>query len=445
MPTVSFSRELPLRHDVDVFVAGGGPAGIAATLAARAQGASVLVIDGHTCFGGMGTAALVPAFMQFGDGVNFLADGIGRRVFDLMWARNAHGPDDDRERSQWGSLGIRAEALKRIYDDLITESGAAYALGTNLVGVETAGRRIDHVVCWGKSGLFAVRAKVYVDATGDGDLSAWAGASYEQGDADGGLMPGTLCSLWTDIDWAAVRADGRYAQNVIPQAIADGVIEVDDPHLPGMWRLGEHLGGGNIGHTFGVDNTDERSVTEALIYGRRLLGQYERFYKEYLRGYERMELATTGSLLGVRETRRIVGDYQLCLDDFNQRAVFDDEVGRYSYPVDIHATRPSKENFGAFWAEFHALRYQPGESYGIPYRCLLPRDLDNALVAGRCLSADRFLQGSVRVMPGCFITGQAAGVAAALAVEQGSGPRDVAVGALHQRLKALGAWLPNAG
>ena len=445
MEQVEFARQLPVRHEVDVLVVGGGPAGIAAMLAATAQGASVFLAEGHSCFGGMGTAALVPAFMQFGDGEHFLAGGVGQRIYDLMWERGAHGPDDGPGRSRWGSLAIRPEALKRIYDDLVVASGAQFALHTNLVGVETEGRRVRHVVCWGKSGLFAIRARVYVDATGDGDLAAWAGAAFEQGDAEGALMPGTLCSLWADIDWDAVRADGRYAQNVVPQAIADGVLEVDDPHLPGMWRLGAHLGGGNIGHTFGVDATDERSLTAALLYGRRLLGQYERFYKGYLSGYERMDLVATGSLLGVRETRRITGDYVLCLDDFRRRAVFDDEIGRYSYPVDVHASKPSAGNFAHMWEEFHTLRYQRGESYGIPYRCLLPRDLDNVLVAGRCLSADRFLQGSVRVMPGCFITGQAAGAAAALAVSLGADPRGIPIADLHARLKALGAWLPNAG
>ena len=211
-----------------------------------------------------------------------------------------------------------------------------------------------------------------------------------------------------------------------------------------MWQVGETVGGGNIGHTFGVDNTDERSITKALIHGRKLVLEYERYYKEYLCGFEKMKLVATGALLGVRETRRILGDYVLCLDDFKGRASFDDEIGRYSYPVDIHASKPDDESYRKFEAEFRTLRYKKGESYGVPYRILTPRGLSNVLVAGRCVSTDRYLQGSIRVMPGCYITGQAAGVAAAIAVEQNTDTRGFPVRELQRRLLALGAYLPNS-
>jgi len=134
----------------------------------------------------------------------------------------------------------------------------------------------------------------------------------------------------------------------------------------------------------------------------------------------------------------------LGLDDFKARAVFDDEIGRFAYPVDIHASTPDDEHFEKFEEEFRTLRYGPGESYGIPYRALVPRGLSNVLVAGRCVSADRYIQGSVRVMPACFITGQAAGLAAAIAVEQNTDTRGFAIAELQQRLKSIGAYLPNA-
>ena len=199
-----------------------------------------------------------------------------------------------------------------------------------------------------------------------------------------------------------------------------------------------------MGHTFGVDGTDERSLTEALIVGRRLVPQYERYYKEYLKGFEKMELVATGSLLGLRETRRIMGDYVLCLEDFKSQAVFDDEIGRYCYPVDIHPMRADKAAYERFHAEWTALRYKDGESYGIPYRILLPKGLSNVWVTGRCVSTDRFLQGSIRVMPGCYITGQAAGMAAAMAVQADTDNRGVDTPALQKRLKDIGAFLPNA-
>jgi len=443
--TVGFHRELPVRHEVDVFVAGGGPAGVAAAVAAARQGARVFLAEGHSCFGGMGTAGLVPAFMTFGDGRRFLAAGVGEEVLDRLHVAAGTGPDYDPKRKTQGSVAVKAEVLKRVYDEMVLEAGVGFAFHTSLVAVQVEAGAVSAAVCAAKSGLFAVRAAVYVDCTGDGDLAAWAGAPFEKGDEQGNMMPGTLCSLWTRVDWQVVRASGLGAGNArVEEAHRDGVFSVLDRHLPGMWRVGADLGGGNIGHTFGVDGTDERSLTDALLAGRKMLPEYERYYKEYLKGFENMELVATGSLLGLRETRRILGEYLLCLEDFKRRAVFADEIGRYCYPVDIHPTRPDQAEFERFLDEWKSLRYGPGESYGIPYRALVPKGLSNVLVAGRCISADRYLQGSVRVMPGCYITGQAAGVAAALAAERQGRTRDVDVAALQARLLRLGACLPNA-
>ena len=437
---LQFSRSIPVRHEVDVLVAGGGPAGVAAAIAAREQGASVFLAEGHSCFGGLGTAGLVPWFCMFGDGVHFHADGVGRRIYDQVYARGGTS-------SPTGSMSpvIRAEVLKRIYDDLITDSGAAFSLHTQIVGIEQDGSRLTHAICWGKSGLFAIAAQAFVDCTGDGDLCAWGGAPVEKGDASGGLMPGTLCSLWSGIDWARVRAGGLRDDSRCAEAGDNGVFTIPDKHLPGMaMTSAEGVGGGNIGHTFDVDGTDERSLTKGLVWGRKLMVEYERYYKEYLQGFEQMQLVATGSLLGIRETRRVMGDYVLVLSDFQNQSIFEDEIGRFAYPVDIHASTNDEAAHAKFMEEFTTLRYKAGESYGIPYRALVPRNLDNVLVAGRCISADRYLQASVRVMPGCYITGQAAGVAAAMAAGANVTTRQVDVKDLQRRLKALGAFLPNA-
>ncbi len=432
-----FQREIPVRYEVDVFVAGGGPAGVAAAVSAAQQGAKVYLAEAHTCLGGMGTSARVPLFMPLTDGVNFLAGGFGRNVVDRLKTQSRlRGPAND------------IEALKRVYDEMMLEAEAQFTFYTMLVAVEAAGGRVSHVVCAAPSGTFAVRAKTYVDATGNGDLAVWAGADYEKGDADGNLMPGTLCSVWAGIDWDrwyAVRPKGPQPDGYkLQQAFADNVFTVRDEHLTGMCRLGEHGGAGNIGHTFGVDANDERSLTKALIDGRKGLTEYLRYYREYLPGFEKLELVATGSLLGVRETRRITGEYVLSLEDYQRRAVFPDEIGRYAYPVDNHPVRPGKDTYEQHRREFdEALRYQKGESYGIPYRILVPRKLENVLVAGRCVSADRMVHGSIRVMPGCFITGQAAGVAAAMSAKSGRAPRQIDVPELQRQLKAVGAYLPN--
>ncbi len=435
--SITFEREIPVRYDVDVCVAGGGPAGVAAALAAARQGRSVFIAEGQACFGGMGTAGLVPAFMRFTDGVNFLAAGIGEEIYRRL---KQEGPPLYRD-DPAGSVSIHVETLKRVYDEMVQEAKIGFSFHTTVIGVEVDDGHITHVICAAKRGIFAIRAKVFIDGTGDGDIAVWAGAPFEKGDTNGNMMPGTLCSLWCNVDWERVQGSQSRA---LEQAFADGIFTVKDRHLPGMWRVGQYVGGGNVGHTFGVDGTDERSLTKALVWGRQSMQEYERYYKTYLEGFEAINLVATGSLLGLRETRRILGDYVLCLDDFKRRAVFDDEIGRYAYPVDIHPATPAVEDYDHFREEFEALRYQEGESYGIPSRVLTPQGLDNVLVAGRCVSSDRYLQGSIRVMPGCYITGQAAGVAAAMAIEQHGTTREIDVKALQSRLKAIGAYLPNA-
>lgn len=427
---VIFKREVPVRYEVDVMVAGGGPAGLAAAITAGRRGRKVFLAEGHSCFGGMGTAGLIPAFMQFTNGVDFLAGGVGREVYDRVRVQGNPEPHT-----------IQVEMLKRIYDQMVVESGIEFSLLTQMIAVEKNPDRVTHVILAGKSELYAVKAKVFIDCTGDGDLAAWAGAPFEKGDPQGNMMPGTLCSLWADVDWEVGREVLQASK--LEDAFKDKVFTVEDRHHSGMWRVGEHLGGANISHAFGVDGTDERSLTRHVIESRKILPEYERYYREYLKGFENTRLVISGSLMGIRETRRIMGEYVLNLEDFKKRASFEDEIGRYSYPVDIHSSSPSKGDYDKFLKEYHTFRYGEGESYGIPYRALIPRDLTNVLVAGRCISTDRSMQGSVRVMPGCFITGQAAGMAAALAVERGTEVRGVDIQELQRALKAIGGYLPN--
>ena len=437
-----YRRSLAVRYETDVLVVGGGPAGIAAALAAKRQGVRVRLIEAHTCLGGMGTAGLVPAFMPFDDGINFLADGIGREVLDAL--RKAGGTGALRKYCNLTEYSIRTEYLKRVYDEMLVRSRIPFTFHTQLVDVTQKNGRVTEAICASKSGFFAIKARVFVDGTGDGDVAALAGAPFKKGDAKGKMMPGTLCSIWANIDWKRVEKGGLGSGNSrLEEAFKDGVFTLKDRHLSGMWRVGAKVGGANIGHTFDVDGTNEESLTRAFLWGRKSLLEYERYYKEYLNGFEKMELVATGSLLGVRETRRIIGDYVLCLEDFKKRAVFKDEIGRFSYPVDIHIARPDKASYEKFRKEISTLRMGNGESYGIPYRILTPKKLKNVLVAGRCVSTDRNLQASIRVMPGCYITGQAAGVAAAMVVKGKTDTRGVNVTSLQQRLKRMGAFLPN--
>lgn len=431
----TYSRQLETRYDVDVCVIGGGPSGVAAAIAAARQGAKVMILESQGFFGGAGTAALVPAFMNFSNGVNFMAGGIGYEVWQRVCVPELR-------------LSIRAEVLKRVYDDMVREAGIDFLFFANVCDVITRDGGIDAVVVAAKSGMYAVHAKMFVDGTGDGDICVWAGAPSELGDPKTGhIMPSTLCSMWINIDWACGDTESVHGRewkfNRVAKAMDDGVFTQEDYHLSGIWKTGENTGGGNIGHCYNVDATDERSLTDAMVTGRHIIPEFEKFYREYIGGcYKNASVVSSGSILGIRESRRIMCDYILSESDFRPDSVFEDEIGRYSYPIDIHPD-PGREAYRAFLAEHTSRHLGLGESYGIPYRILTPKNLSNVLVAGRCVSTDQKMQSSIRVMPGCYITGQAAGIAAALAANGECDSRKVDIHSLQEKLVKLGGYLPN--
>ena len=434
-----FEREIPVKYQADVCIVGGGPAGCAAAVTAARAGAKVFLAEAGGCFGGLGTRGMVPAFMQFSDGINWNADGFGRELAEM------HKEETGIEWSPRGKgFSIKVEVLKRIYDKLMTEAGVDFLFETRLIGAEAEEGIVRAAVFAGKSELFAVEAKIFIDCTGDGLLSVMAGAPYFKGEPKTQeMMPGTLCQLWCNIDWAR-RPTGPELREILDKAIEEGYFTDPDRHHPGIWRIGDTTGGGNIGHAYGLDGTDEKSLTDALITQRRQLLELRNFYRERISGYENAEMLMTADMMGVRETRRIDCEYNLVVDDFRARAVFDDEIGRYSYPVDIHRDARNKEQYDNFLKEhLEDLRYGVGESYGIPFRTLLPKCTENLLVAGRCVGTDRQMQASIRVMPGCYITGQAAGMAAALAAKKDTALRALPVEELQAALSDVGAFLPN--
>ena len=432
---MNFQREISLKYDVDVFVAGGGPAGIAAAATAARMGAKVFCAEKSQCFGGMATLALVPAFMRFSDGENFLAGGIGREVFNKLYGENTD--------YNFKEIPIDTEKLKLTYDNIMIESGVEFLFDTEVIDAETVNGEIKHLILRSGEELCGARAKVYIDATGNGTLAVKAGAPYELGDENGYMMPATLCTTWSGIDWSrAVFEEGKdHDARMLPKAFEDGVFSLQDSKLSGMWPFENDRGGGNIGHSFGVDGTNAKSVTEGILDARRRMGEYQYYYNNYLPGYENARLTSTANILGIRESRRILGDEYLTSDAYFSHAVFENEIGRYAYPIDMHHSRlGEKEKFEGIFEK----DYEKGKSYGIPYGCLLPKNTVNLLTAGRCISGDREIIGSLRVMPGCFITGMAAGAAAAMASSEKKTVRAIDIKLLQKKLKNMGAYLPNA-
>jgi thiol-disulfide isomerase/thioredoxin len=433
----------------DVIVVGGGPSGCTAATAAAREDAKTLLIESTGVLGGSGTNALVPAWCPFSDREKIIYRGLAQKVFDDARVGMKHVNNDWVD---WRP--IDAERLKVVYDNLVTGAGATILFHTMLSAVNTDGdETVTKIVVTNKAGLSELKAKVFVDSTGDADLAAWAGAEFHCGDAYGATMPATHCFVLTNVDDNAFRhvyKNGNALERTNPTSPIYKIIEsgryplILDCHIC-CTTIGPKTVGFNAGHIWDVDSTNPDSVSKALIHGRKMAASYRDALAEFCPdAFGSAFLVSTGSVVGIRESRRVIGDYVLTLDDYLARRSFDDEICRNSYFIDVHQSlKEMVQTDAARSASLeHMMRYNPGESHGIPYRCLTPRGLLNVLVAGRSISCDRPVQGSVRVMPVCLAMGEAAGLAAALASKSDGNTHKVDTKDLRRRLLEYGAYLP---
>ena len=385
----------------DVIVVGGGPGGCTAAIAAAREGAKVLLIEATGQLGGMGTAGMVPAWCPFSDGEKIIYRGLAERIFNESKKGVPHEP---KGKLDW--VNINPEYLMRVYDRMVTESGASVLFFSRVAAVEkSADDTVDAIIVANQLGLTAFKAKVFVDATGNGDLAVWAGATYMK---SGVLQDSTLCFALANVNgekyYGGLHSDNK--QSPIHKVVGpDGKYPLTGHHFC-MNLIGPNVVQFNAGHIH-ADTTDPRSVTEAMMIGRRAAQQYLEACKEACPEiFGNAFVVKTASLLGMRDGRRIVGDYVFTKEDWNARRTFEDEIGRNSYYLDVHKSG------------FKPVHYKKGDSHGIPYRCLTPKGLRNVLTAGRCISTDEEAFGSLRVMPPCLVTGEAAGAAAAIAIQQ---------------------------
>lgn len=437
---VQGERNLSVLYDVDVAVVGAGAAGMAAACTAAEHGADTLLIDVEGYFGGTSTGGGLATFCGFFScsgpdrEVQKIVGGFGDRVLAGLEDRGAlEGPIPLRGKTQ--IYVYDPEVLKLVYDDLVADAGATALLRSRVSDVLTEpgpdGRAsVTALVVETVAGSRAVRAGHVIDASGDGVVAYAAGAAVDHD--PGELQSSTTIFFAGGVDEAAAK-DFRMAD--VRERMADAVSagDYDLPKTDGIFLVLSGKSKAWINFTdVPVDAVDPDELTAGEVEGRRQAEAYMEFFRNELDGFEDAFIDYLAPRLGVRETRRVVGDYVLDYDDFLEEARFSDAIAHCGWAHENH----DPETRASDWV------WMPdGGFYDIPYRSLLVRDLENTLVAGRCASASHEVQASMRVIATAFAMGEAAGLAASLANDQGRSLRDLDVESIQHGLRDRGAFL----
>ncbi len=457
--------ELPRRHatlagETDVLVVGGGPAGLGAAIGAADAGARVILAERYGFLGGHATAALVMPLMSFytnkddrraeprsgnarllptdhGPGDPIIAGVLKRLLERMVTVGGAIQPSLDTGYV----VPFDPEWFKLVALEMLDEAGVEFLLHSFASGV-LGEKRVEGAVFETKSGPIAIRAKVVVDCTGDADLAVQAGAPFEIGRSDGLAQPMTLMFRMVEFQKAAFEQyvkenPGQWRGvhglwDLVGKATRAGDLKLPREDILFFATPHHHEVSVNSTRVTRVLGTDVWDLSYAECVSRQQMRQIAEFLRRYVPGFEKSYAVQSGINIGVRETRRIIGEYQLDAADVLNARKFDDAIARGAYPVDIHNPAGS----GTILK-----RLPPGEAYDIPLRCLLPQSTEGLVVAGRCMSGTHEAHSSYRVMPIVMATGQAAGVCAALAARCGKPPRDVPVSAVQLELLRQGASL----
>lgn len=457
MATYSLKREIDVEDSFDVLVAGGGPAGSAAAICAGRLGAKVLLAEATGCLGGMGTSGLVTTFGPVSDGKQMLVGGVMREILLSMQQRGQLGPHVAPEYlhsqlNRW--VPFKPEGLKRLLDDMAEAAGVDVRFFTRVIDAEASEGRIEGAVISNVEGYRFIRAKTFIDATGDAALADLCGAECKVilRDIDA-IAPSTLCSLFSGVnwdhpiygdDWRGIDEAKALSKKLLVQAIEDGHFTQPDRFMPGMNKIGRRAAQLNGGHVFELNGLDIGSLSDGMVFGRRMAVEYEQFFRKYMPGCEDMELLATAPIMGVRDTRRIVGEFELTIDDFESARQFPDQIAVYNRPTDVHPTNTSEDEYRRFCKDFegkHSLK--AGQCLGIPYSILVPKGWRNLWVAGRCHSSDTKVHGSIRAQSAAYMMGQAVETAAVQSVDTGEPACDLDTSRLVSALRTQGAYLPQ--
>lgn len=434
------ARQTEIHGEYDVVVLGGGPAGMAAAVAAARAGRKTLLVERYGFLGGMGTAAGVTNFCGLHANVEGDIRQVVHGVADQLLERIARLGGLNEPHNLFGRTVAQAydtAAYKIAADDLLLSAGVEilfHALGAGVV--MASDRKVHALLVETKSGRRAIVGRTFIDGSGDGDLAAWAGAPYDKGDGHGNMLyPSTMFR----INGVDVERAGK-AWEVIPrlmlQAEAEGRYKfprktpIIRPQKSGIeWRANLTQLANRDGNA--MDGTDALELSDAEVLGRQQIASVAGFLRE-VPGFERSYISDIAPQVGIRETRRVRGMYQLTEADVLDCADFGDTIGVNGWPLELHLkgdvefrwTRPGSRGFNQ-----------------LPYRMTVPQGLDNVWVAGRCASMSHEAQSAARVTGACFVMGEAVGQAADLALKAGTSAADVDTAALQSALERNGAYL----
>lgn len=453
-------KNIKQQLNADVVVVGGGPAGMCAAIAAAREGVRVILIEQGGFCGGMATKGLVGPFMTCYDakGETMIIRGLFKEIVERMVARGfaihpaqVHG---GTAFTSWIKIGhehvtpFEPEGLKIIIDEMLTEAGVKILYHTDFIHPVLDNNTISGILVSSKRGLEIIEATVVIDCTGDGDVAYRSGVPYEMGNQELNLIqPATMFFHISNVDPDAVEADIQ--ANIHNFYRKDGVNyrsfhwRVTQARENGDWDLNRVSIGMfrmpkpdewcvNTSRIMGVNSTDNESLTNAELIGRQQVYKILHFLQKYVPGCENARIKSIAPHIGIRESRHIQGDYRLTAEDLLNSKVPKDSILLAANSVDVHG------RFGPTSNEYVPIK---GKYYGVPYRCLIPKGIEQLLIAGRCVSADSTAAGAIRVMPPCMGMGEAAGVAAALSVKEGITVRRINVQNLRKVLKDRGAYL----
>ena len=406
------AQDLPLIAEADVIVCGAGPAGIAAAITAARAGAKVQVFEWRGCLGGVWTAGLLGYLLDFDK------PGFNQELMKRLEER------DLRRGTSKKALEYEPEGMKLLLEEMFVEAGVKFQLHTRVAAAYRDGRRLTTIVTESKTGRQAWRAPVFIDTTGDGDLGALAGCSFEFGEAEAcPCQPMSLNALVVCKDAAQLTscihgADGKAKENFLAEIQRGG--HFPSYSKPTMWQIRDNLMLVMMNHQYAVPCFDAAKITEATVQARAELHKIVNGLRKLGGPWEGLQIAATAEQIGVRDGRRIKGRYVVNKDDLVNGVRFDDGVVRPTFSVDIHALSADMNKTTAYHNA--GVKVKP---YDVPLRALIAKDVDGLMMAGRNISGDFIAHASYRVTGNSVAMGEAAGVVAAIAATSQRLPHEV--------------------